>query len=99
EPSRTAPLRDHMAACRARNQTLMRTAPACRIAMPRRRGAAMNDMQPFDILVVGGANTDYMVRGPKLPGPGDAVEGEDFHTAPGGKGLNQAAAAARLGAH
>ncbi len=59
----------------------------------------MNDMQPFDILVVGGANTDYMVRGPKLPGPGDAVEGEDFHTAPGGKGLNQAAAAARLGAH
>jgi len=51
----------------------------------------------WDIVVVGGANTDYMVRGSKLPGAGDAVTGEAFHTAPGGKGLNQAAAAARLG--
>jgi ribokinase len=59
----------------------------------------MDVSQAFDIVVVGGANTDYMVRGPKLPRPGEAVTGTDFHTAPGGKGLNQAAAAARLGKH
>lgn len=52
----------------------------------------------WDIVVVGGANIDYMVRGSKLPTPGDAVEGKDFHEAAGGKGVNQAAAAARLGA-
>lgn len=52
----------------------------------------------WDIVVVGGANYDYMVRGPKLPTPGDAVEGTDFHSAAGGKGVNQAAAVARLGA-
>jgi ribokinase len=57
----------------------------------------MNEAQRLDIVVVGGANTDYMVRGPQLPTPGEAVTGEAFHTAPGGKGLNQAAAAARLG--
>jgi ribokinase len=57
----------------------------------------MNEAQRFDIVAVGGANTDYMVHGPKLPAPGEAVAGEAFHTAPGGKGLNRAAIAARLG--
>lgn len=52
----------------------------------------------LDVLVVGGANTDYLVRGPALPRPGSTVEGDEFQEAPGGKGANQAVAAARLGA-
>jgi ribokinase len=51
-----------------------------------------------DVVVVGGANTDYLVRGPRLPAPGETVEGEVFQKAAGGKGANQAVAAARLGA-
>jgi ribokinase len=52
----------------------------------------------WDIVVVGGANWDFLVRGPKLPAPGGTVSGDDFQEAPGGKGANQAVAAARLGA-
>jgi len=52
----------------------------------------------WDIVVVGGANYDYLVRGRQLPGPGDTVQGDEFQAAPGGKGANQAVAAARLGA-
>ena len=51
----------------------------------------------MSIVVVGGANTDYIARGPRLPA-GDSVEGSEFVEASGGKGLNQAVAAARLGA-
>lgn len=52
----------------------------------------------FDVVVVGSANVDYLVRGPRLPQPGEALEGSEFQQAPGGKGANQAVAAARLGA-
>lgn len=52
----------------------------------------------YDVVVVGGINTDYLVKGPQLPGPGETRDGEDFLEAPGGKGANQAVAAARLGA-
>lgn len=52
----------------------------------------------WDVVVVGGANYDYLVRGSHLPGPGDTVQGETFQEAPSGKGANQAVAAARLGA-
>ena len=55
-------------------------------------------LEPIDVVVVGGANTDFLVRGPSLPKPGSTVEGDEFQTAPGGKGANQAVAAARLGA-
>jgi ribokinase len=51
-----------------------------------------------DVLVVGGANMDYLVKGPALPRPGVTLEGAEFQEAPGGKGANQAVAAARLGA-
>jgi ribokinase len=51
-----------------------------------------------EIVVVGGANYDYLVRASRLPGPGDTVEGDMIDEAPGGKGANQAVAAARLGA-
>jgi ribokinase len=55
-------------------------------------------MTPSDIVVVGGANFDYFVRGGRLPAPGETVEGEVFQEGPGGKGANQAVGAARLGA-
>lgn len=51
-----------------------------------------------DIVVVGGANFDYLVRGGRLPAPGETVEGEVFQEGPGGKGANQAVGIARLGA-
>jgi ribokinase len=50
------------------------------------------------IVVVGSANTDMVVRASRLPGPGETVLGGRFFTAQGGKGANQAVAAARLGA-
>src|SRR4051812_4699957 len=50
------------------------------------------------IVVVGGANYDYLARGKQLPSPGDTVQGDLLDDAPGGKGANQAIAAARLGA-
>lgn len=50
------------------------------------------------IVVVGSANTDLVVRVPRLPLPGETVSEGRFFRAPGGKGANQAVAAARLGA-
>lgn len=52
----------------------------------------------IDVLVVGGANVDYLIKGPAIPRPGETIMGEALHEAPGGKGANQAVAAARLGA-
>lgn len=51
-----------------------------------------------DILVVGSLNTDLVVRTPRFPRPGETISGEDLQIIPGGKGANQAVAAARLGA-
>ena len=48
--------------------------------------------------VVGSANVDLVVRCAALPRPGETVLGGDLARLPGGKGANQAAAAARLGA-
>ena len=50
-----------------------------------------------DILVVGSLNTDLVVRAPRFPQPGETISGEDLQVIPGGKGANQAVAAARLG--
>jgi ribokinase len=50
------------------------------------------------LFVVGSANMDLVVRAPRLPSPGDTVVGDDLVRVPGGKGANQAVAAARLGA-
>ncbi len=50
------------------------------------------------IVVVGSVNTDLVVRGPRIPVPGETVTGGTFLRADGGKGANQAVAAARLGA-
>lgn len=50
-----------------------------------------------EIVVLGSANMDLVVRQPRLPNPGETMFGSSFDTVPGGKGLNQAIAAARVG--
>ena len=50
------------------------------------------------VLVIGSSNTDLVVRTPWLPAPGETLPGGTFFTAAGGKGANQAVAAARAGA-
>jgi ribokinase len=49
------------------------------------------------ILVIGSTNTDMVIQSPKLPLPGETILGGQFFMFPGGKGANQAVAAARLG--
>jgi ribokinase len=51
------------------------------------------------IVVVGSSNTDMVVHSQRLPSPGETVLGGEFLMNAGGKGANQAVAAARLGAH
>jgi ribokinase len=51
----------------------------------------------LDIVVIGSMNTDLVIKTTRLPSPGETIHGEDLQTIPGGKGANQAAAAARLG--
>ncbi|MBV9281198.1 MAG: ribokinase, partial [Chloroflexi bacterium] len=48
------------------------------------------------IVVVGSLNMDLVVRMERWPGPGETLFGSDFSQVPGGKGANQAAAAAAL---
>ncbi|MFI5131798.1 MAG: ribokinase [Chitinophagales bacterium] len=50
------------------------------------------------IVVIGSINTDMVVRSSQIPGPGQTLMGHSFMTTGGGKGANQAVAAARLGA-
>lgn len=50
------------------------------------------------IVVVGSVNTDMVVKSERIPAPGETVTGGQFVMAAGGKGANQAVAAARLGA-
>ncbi len=51
-----------------------------------------------DVLVIGSSNTDLVCRSPRIPAPGETITGRSFATFPGGKGANQAVAAARAGA-
>ncbi|HVU28288.1 MAG TPA: ribokinase [Verrucomicrobiae bacterium] len=54
-------------------------------------------MKKPKICVVGSSNTDMMVKVPRIPQPGETILGGEFITAAGGKGANQAVAAARAG--
>lgn len=53
---------------------------------------------PARIAVVGSLNIDLVGRAPRLPEPGETIIGGELATIPGGKGANQAVAAALLGA-
>jgi ribokinase len=53
---------------------------------------------PFDIVVIGSLNMDLVTKAPRLPHLGETLAGYAFQVVPGGKGANQAVAAARLGA-
>ena len=50
-----------------------------------------------DIVVIGSLNMDLVIGVPRMPLAGETIQGRDFQTIPGGKGANQAAAAAKLG--
>jgi len=58
----------------------------------------MPDILKYDVLVIGSLNADLVVRAPHFPQPGETISGDDLHIIPGGKGANQAVAAARQGA-
>src|SRR5205823_10743937 len=64
---------------------------------PSRRRARRGVSPMARVLVVGSSNTDMTVRLPRLPTPGQTVLGGSLHNGPGGKGANQAVAAARAG--
>ena len=51
----------------------------------------------FDVVVLGSANHDLTVVADRHPRPGETILGKAHHSGPGGKGANQAVAAARLG--
>ncbi|MBD1553826.1 ribokinase [Pseudomonas typographi] len=53
---------------------------------------------PASIVVIGSLNMDLVARTARLPQPGETLHGDSFATVPGGKGANQAVAAARAGA-
>ena len=55
-------------------------------------------MSAPSVTVVGSVNVDYSMRVPTLPRAGETLAGRDFDVCLGGKGANQAVAAARLGA-
>ncbi|MCL2348168.1 MAG: ribokinase [Planctomycetaceae bacterium] len=55
-------------------------------------------MKTPHVVVVGSSNTDMVVKSERIPRPGETVIGGEFVMAAGGKGANQAVAAARLGA-
>jgi ribokinase len=52
---------------------------------------------PVPIVIIGSSNTDMVIRADHIPSPGETLLGGVFFMSPGGKGANQAVAAARLG--
>src|ERR1700760_2601840 len=60
--------------------------------------AVAADQARARVAVVGSLNMDLVARAPRMPQPGETLAGHTFAQVPGGKGGNQAVAAARLGA-
>src|SRR5215472_6223714 len=71
--------------------------PGCS-TRPERGGNPDGGRTMARLLVIGSSNTDMTVRLPRLPAAGQTVLGGSFLSGPGGKGANQAVAAARAGA-
>lgn len=59
----------------------------------------MDRLKSKNILVIGSLNIDLVTRVPHLPQPGETIASRKFQKNPGGKGANQAVAAAKLGAN
>ncbi|MFM7893550.1 MAG: PfkB family carbohydrate kinase, partial [Actinomycetota bacterium] len=59
----------------------------------------MSNTPAPDVVVVGSANLDLVALAQRLPHPGETVSAHDYFEACGGKGANQAIAAARAGAN
>jgi ribokinase len=53
---------------------------------------------PGPIVVIGSINMDLVCRVQRMPAAGETILGSEVSTLPGGKGANQAVAAAKLGA-
>src|SRR3954462_4480468 len=60
--------------------------------------ASGSRVPPGPIVVIGSINMDLVCRVQRMPAPGETIMGSDLSTVPGGKGANQAVAAAKLGA-
>jgi ribokinase len=60
---------------------------------------AANALKRPTVVIAGSANMDLVVKTHRIPAPGETVLGGTLYQLPGGKGANQAVAAARLGAH
>lgn len=58
----------------------------------------MNEMKRKQVTVIGSINLDMVTTSDRMPHQGETMMGTGFNTVPGGKGANQAVAAARLGA-
>lgn len=67
-------------------------------AAPDERPVTLDDSGSGRVTVLGSANMDLVVTVDRVPGLGETVTGTTFNTVPGGKGANQALAAARAGA-
>ncbi len=60
-------------------------------------GVMLGTMQSVEVMLVGSANMDLVVRTDRFPNPGETLTGGVFQTFAGGKGSNQASAVGRLG--
>src|SRR4051812_32629360 len=60
--------------------------------------ASGKTIPPGPIVVIGSINMDLVCRVHRMPAPGETIQGSELSTLPGGKGANQAVAAAKLGA-
>lgn len=67
------------------------------ITTPEAQLQPQGEAQKPRIVVIGSINMDLVVRTRTIPQPGETVSGHSFSTIPGGKGANQAVAAARAG--